>query len=92
MERFNPIRSANGYLEDFASGRIQLHFPITCQEDFCHPFRRSNIDSLNIGPIECFESLVRLDFFQHVREGNAWYFSRSLFFRRLNPSPLFLDL
>lgn len=92
MERFNPIRSANGYLEDIACGRIQLHFPITCQDDFRHPFGGSNVDSLYIGPIDCFEPLVRLDFFKHFREGDARCFSRSPFFRWLNPGPLFLDL
>jgi hypothetical protein len=59
--------------------RIQLHFPITCQDESCDPFGGSNVDSLDIGPIEYFESLVRSNFFEHVRKGNAGYFSVPFF-------------
>lgn len=92
MERLNPIRSANCDLHDFACGRIQLHFPITFQDEFRDPFGGSDVDSLDIGPIERFETLVRSDFFQHVTKGNAWYFSGPLLFWRLNPGPLLFDL
>lgn len=92
MQRLNPIRASYRDLHDFSRCGIDLHFPIVSHKNFGDPFGGPDIDSLDVRPIERFESRVGADLFQHVREGNARGFRGPLFLGRLNPTPLLFDL